>query len=138
MSFAQAVPSTYQIDMDLCLNKHGMVACDKCFQACQRQCVDYSQKDELLTLEVGTIIVATGVDVYDPTPLTEFGYRKFPNVITSLEFERLINAGGPSGGKSDSAVRSADPQNRGLSPMHRVPLQTIQYLLQQHLLHEYH
>lgn len=105
MSFAQAVPSTFQIDMDLCLNKHGIVACDKCFQACQRQCVDYSQKDTLLTLEVGTIIVATGVDVYDPTPLTEFGYRKFPNVITSLEFERLINAGGPSGG---NLIRPSD------------------------------
>jgi heterodisulfide reductase subunit A2 len=107
MSFAQAVPSTYQIDMDLCLNKHGIVACDKCFQACQRQCVDYSQKDEVLNLEVGTIIVATGVDVYDPTPLTEFGYRKFPNVITSLEFERLINAGGPSGG---NLIRLSDQQ----------------------------
>ena len=107
MSFAQAVPSTYQIDMDLCLNKHGIVACDKCFQACQRQCVDYSQKDQILTLDVGTIIVATGVDVYDPTPLTEFGYRKFPNVITSLEFERLINAGGPSGG---NLIRPSDQQ----------------------------
>jgi heterodisulfide reductase subunit A2 len=105
MSFAQAVPSTYQIDMDLCLNKHGIIACDKCFQACQRQCVDYSQEDRILSLEVGTIIVATGVDVYDPTPLTEFGYRKFPNVITSLEFERLINAGGPSGG---TLIRPSD------------------------------
>jgi heterodisulfide reductase subunit A len=105
MSFAQAVPSTYQIDMDLCLNKHGIVACDKCYQACQRKCIDYSQKDRVLDLEVGTVIVATGVDVYDPTPLTEFGYRKFPNVITSLEFERLINAGGPSGG---SLIRPSD------------------------------
>jgi heterodisulfide reductase subunit A len=105
MAFAQAVPSTYQIDMNLCLNKHGIVACDKCYQACQRQCIDYSQKDEILNLEVGTIIVATGVDVYDPTPLTEFGYRKFPNVITSLEFERLINAGGPSGG---NLIRPSD------------------------------
>jgi heterodisulfide reductase subunit A len=105
MTFAQAVPSIYQIDMDLCLNKHGIVACDKCFQACQRRCIDYSQKDQRLTLEVGTIIVATGMDVYDPTPLTEFGYRKFPNVITSLEFERLINAGGPSGG---SLIRPSD------------------------------
>ncbi len=51
--------------------------------------------------------MATGVDVYDPTPLTEFGYRKFPNVITSLEFERLINAGGPSGG---NLIRPSDQQ----------------------------
>jgi heterodisulfide reductase subunit A len=103
--FAQSVPSTYLIDMDLCLNKHGIVACDKCYQACQHQCIDFSQKDEALFLKVGTIIVATGVDVYDPTPLTEFGYRKFSNVITSLEFERLINAGGPSEG---NLIRPSD------------------------------
>jgi len=96
--FAQAVPSNYLIDMELCLNKEGIVACDKCYQSCQHQCIDFGEKDKIHHLEVGTIIVATGMDVYDPTPLTEFGYRKFPNVITSLEFERLINAGGPSGG----------------------------------------
>jgi heterodisulfide reductase subunit A len=104
-SFPQAVPSTFLIDMELCLNKHGIVACDQCYQACQKRCIDYADQDQVLNLEVGTIIVATGVDVYDPTPLTEFGYRKFPNVITSLEFERLINAGGPSGG---NLIRPSD------------------------------
>ncbi|MBU2550539.1 MAG: hydrogenase iron-sulfur subunit [Proteobacteria bacterium] len=103
--FAQAVPSSYLIDMSLCLNKEGIIACDKCYQACQHHCIDYNQQDEILNLEVGTIIVATGMDVYDPTPLTEFGYRKFPNVLTSLEFERLINAGGPSGG---NLIRPSD------------------------------
>ncbi len=96
--FAQAVPSTYVIDLDLCLNKEGIMACDKCLQACKARCIQFSQKEETLQLQVGTIIVATGVDVYDPTSLTEYGYRRFPNVITSLEFERLINAGGPSQG----------------------------------------
>jgi heterodisulfide reductase subunit A len=97
--FAQAVPSVYLIDMDHCLNNQGIVACDRCFQACSHKCVDFADRDEILTLEVGTIVVATGVDVYDPTALTELGYGKFPNVITTLEFERLINAGGPSGGE---------------------------------------
>ena len=55
-------------------------------------------QDEIVELEVGTIVVATGIDVYDPTEYTEYGYRRFENVITSMEFERLINAGGPSGG----------------------------------------
>ena len=109
-SFAQAVPSTFLIDMDLCLNKHGIVACDRCSQACQKRCIDYADKDRLLHLEVGTIIVATGVDVYDPTPLTEFGYRKFPNVITSLEFERLINAGGPPGAPSSVPPTGVSPK----------------------------
>lgn len=103
--FAQAVPSSYVVDMDLCLNKEGIVACDKCLQACKAKCIDFSQKMETLELQVGTIIVASGVDVYDPTPLTEFGYRRFPNVITSLEFERLINAGGPSQG---NLIRPSD------------------------------
>jgi len=105
ISFAQAVPSSYVIDMDLCLNKEGIVACDKCLHACKARCIDFSQKGEELNLDVGAIIVATGVDVYDPSPLTEIGYRRFPNVITSLEFERLINAGGPSHG---NLIRPSD------------------------------
>ncbi len=97
--FAQAVPSTFLVDMDQCLNNQGIVACDRCFQACSKKCIDFADRDETLDLEVGTIVVATGVDVYDPTALTELGYGKFPNVITTLEFERLINAGGPSAGE---------------------------------------
>lgn len=96
--FAQAVPASYVIDRKLCLNSENGHICDRCTKACERKCIDFSQKDELVELDVGTIIVATGADVYDPTALAEYGYTKIPNVITSLEFERLINAGGPSGG----------------------------------------
>jgi heterodisulfide reductase subunit A len=99
MPFAQAVPSRFLIDMNQCLNNQGIVACDRCFQACSNKCIDFAETDRMLELEVGTIVVATGVDVYDPTALTELGYGRFPNVITTLEFERLINAGGPSGGE---------------------------------------
>jgi len=97
--FAQAVPSTYIIDMDLCLNKDGVMVCDKCVKACERQAVDFTMKPETVELEVGTIIVATGADIFDPSALPNYGYGKYLNVITSLEFERLINAGGPSGGR---------------------------------------
>lgn len=97
--FAQAVPSTYTIDMTLCLNKDGVVVCDKCIKACERQAIDFDMKPEIINLDVGTIIVATGADVFDPSVLPNYGYGKYPNVITSLEFERLINAGGPSGGR---------------------------------------
>jgi len=96
--FAQAVPSTYIIDRNLCLNKEGIIICDKCIKACERKTIDFNMKPETLELDVGTVIVATGADVYDPTSLVNYGYTKYPNVITSLEFERLINAGGPSGG----------------------------------------
>jgi len=97
--FAQAVPSTYIIDMNLCLNKDGVIVCDKCVKACERQAIDFTMKPETVELEVGTIIVATGADVFDPSALPQYGYSKYLNVITSLEFERLINAGGPSGGR---------------------------------------
>jgi heterodisulfide reductase subunit A len=97
-SFAQAVPSTYIVDSNLCLNKEGIIKCDKCIKACERKAINFDMKPEAKELEVGTIVVATGADVYDPTSLQSYGYRKLPNVITSLEFERLINAGGPSGG----------------------------------------
>ncbi|MCK4477258.1 hydrogenase iron-sulfur subunit [Candidatus Bathyarchaeota archaeon] len=103
--FAQAVPSTYIIDREICLNKEGVMACDKCIKACERLAIDFDMKPETLELEVGTIIVATGADVYDPSSLLNYGYTHYPNVLTSLEFERLINAGGPSGG---NLIRPSD------------------------------
>jgi len=94
--FAQAVPSMYIIDKKNCL---GTIICRKCTEKCERKSIDFDMTDEELDLDVGTIIVATGVDAFDPSALVDYNYGKFPNVITSLEFERLINAGGPSGGK---------------------------------------
>ena len=105
--FAQAVPATYLIDMNLCLNKEGVVVCDKCMKACERKAIKYEMKPETVELEVGTIVVATGADVFDPSTLPNYGYGKIANIITSLEFERLINAGGPSGGH---LIRPSDMQ----------------------------
>jgi len=105
--FAQAVPSTFIIDMNMCLNKEGVIVCDKCIKACERQTIIFEMKPETVELEVGTIIVATGADVFDPSSLPNYGYGKYLDVITSLEFERLINAGGPSGGR---LIRPSDMQ----------------------------
>jgi len=105
--FAQAVPSTYIIDMNKCLNKDGVIVCDKCLKACEREAISFEMKPETLELDVGTIIVATGADTFDPTTIQRYKYGKYPNVITSLEFERLINAGGPSGGH---LIRPSDMQ----------------------------
>lgn len=97
--FAQAVPSTYIVDIENCLNKGPVLACEKCIEACEKEgCIDFNMKDEVVELEVGTIIIATGSATFDPRRLEEYGYGKYPNVLTTLEFERLINAGGPSGG----------------------------------------
>ncbi len=97
--FAQAVPSTYIIDRAICLNEENIITCDKCIKTCDVHAIDFEMSPETIELDVGTVIVATGADVYDPTSLVNYGYTKFPNVLTSLEFERLINAGGPSGGR---------------------------------------
>jgi heterodisulfide reductase subunit A len=93
----QAVPSAYLIDMENCLGNNP-IACGKCLEACQKKCINFDMQDKMIELEVGTIIVATGMGVYDPTEMDEFGYRSYENVITSMEFERLICAGGPTEG----------------------------------------
>jgi heterodisulfide reductase subunit A len=95
--YPQAVPSAYIIDMESCLGLNP-IACGKCQEVCEKNCIDYDMHDELLDFDVGAIIVATGMEVYDPREMDEYGYTRFANVITSMEFERLINAGGPTEG----------------------------------------
>jgi heterodisulfide reductase subunit A len=95
--FPQSVPSSYIVNAEECLGNNP-IACGKCVDACDKECIDFDMRDEIVELEVGAVVVATGMDVYDPTPLDEYGYTSYPNVITSLEFERLISAGGPTEG----------------------------------------
>ncbi len=92
--FPQAVPSTYTLDIDNCLGTNP-IACGKCAEACDKDCINYDASDIVRELEVGSIVVATGMQPYDPTEMDEYGYTRFENVITSMEFERLICAGGP-------------------------------------------
>jgi heterodisulfide reductase subunit A len=95
--FPQAVPSAFVLNSDECLGNNP-IACGKCLEACDKKCIDYDDTDEIVSIEVGTVIVCVGMDVYDPTALDEFGYTRYENVITSMEFERLINSGGPTEG----------------------------------------
>ncbi|MCS7124437.1 MAG: CoB-CoM heterodisulfide reductase HdrA2 [Candidatus Bathyarchaeota archaeon] len=100
--FDQAVPLVYTINRDYCIE------CYKCVDACgARQAINFDQKPEEIELEVGAIIVATGYDIYLPYDNQLFGYGRYTNVITSIEFERLILAAGPTGGK---VVRASDGQ----------------------------
>jgi heterodisulfide reductase subunit A len=95
--YPQAIPSASLIDMENCLGTNP-IACGKCAEKCDKKCIDYDVKDETVEFKVGTVIVATGMDVFDPTVLEEYGYTKYENVVTSMEFERLLSAGGPSDG----------------------------------------
>jgi heterodisulfide reductase subunit A len=98
--FDQAVPLIYTINKDYCIE------CYKCVDVCgAREAINFEQQPEDIDIEVGAIIVATGYDVYLPYDMPLLGYGKYPNVITSMEFERLILAAGPTGGK---VIRASD------------------------------
>ncbi|RLI10808.1 disulfide reductase, partial [Candidatus Bathyarchaeota archaeon] len=91
--FPQAVPKVALIDYERCIR------CGLCRLLCEAGAIDFDQKDEELTLEVGAIIVATGFRQADVSALGEYGYGRYDNVITALELERLLNAAGPTGGE---------------------------------------
>ena len=96
--FPQAVPSAYVININECLG-HDLSVCAKCIEVCEKKCINFHMSDEEITEEVGSIIVATGCSPYDPREMDEYGYTRFENVLTSLELERMVNAGGPTKGE---------------------------------------
>ncbi len=98
--FPQAVPHAYLVDGENCtyILTEGK-KCGACLKKCPKDCIDLNQKDQVAEFAVGNIIVATGYDLFDAKRIERYGYGKFPNVLTSLEFERMTNASGPTGGK---------------------------------------
>ena len=96
--FAQAVPKVATIDANYCtMLKTGK--CGVCSKVCTAGAIDYKQKDELVEREYGAIVVATGFNPIKLDNFDEYAYSQSPDVITSLEFERLTNAAGPTAGK---------------------------------------
>jgi len=96
--FPQAVPKYPVIDMQNCIYfQRGK--CKACQIFCPTGAIDFDQQDELIKFEVGNIILATGYDPFDARRISQYGYGRLANVFTSLEFERLVNAAGPTGGK---------------------------------------
>ncbi|MDP2931785.1 MAG: CoB--CoM heterodisulfide reductase iron-sulfur subunit A family protein, partial [Chloroflexota bacterium] len=96
--FPQAVPNKPVIDKEHCAYfKTGK--CQACLKFCKQGAIDFDMKDEEVEVEVGNIIVATGYETYDPTPIYQYGYGRLDNVVTALQFERMINASGPTSGK---------------------------------------
>ncbi|UCG69010.1 MAG: CoB--CoM heterodisulfide reductase iron-sulfur subunit A family protein [Thermoplasmata archaeon] len=96
--FPQSVPLYYTIDKDNCIYfEKGK--CRLCEKNCAASAVNFDQKDEELTINAGSIIVATGYDIYSPSLMSEYNYGKFADVISALEFERLMSASGPTEGR---------------------------------------
>ncbi len=98
--FPQAVPNAYLVDAANCtyIQTAGK-KCGACLKKCPKECIDLNQKDETVEYEVGNIILATGFDLFDAHRIERYGYGRLPNVLTSIEFERMTNASGPTGGK---------------------------------------
>jgi heterodisulfide reductase subunit A len=92
IGFPQATPNVYTVDKESCID------CGRCVKVCQRNAIDLEMTDKTLDLRVGTIIVATGFQLFDVSRYPRLGYGQYANVIHAMEFERLINAAGPTHG----------------------------------------
>ena len=95
--YLQGVPPVMTIDREHCLYLTKGI-CKICEKFCPKEAIDFEQKDVDIVLRVNAIILATGFDHFDPSSITQYGYKRYRNVITSLEYERLICASGPTGG----------------------------------------
>jgi heterodisulfide reductase subunit A len=92
--FPQAIPAVPYLDPTKCLFMAQGV-CHICTSACQRKAIDFSQEEESMELDVGAVILALGFEPFDPTVKPSYGYGRFPDVLTSMEFERILSATGP-------------------------------------------
>ena len=95
--FPQAIPKRAAIDPDYCL-QFTKGKCGVCAKICPTEAINYEMKDEFVTEEVGAVIVASGYDLFDHSKYGEYGGGRYKDVITSMQYERLLNASGPTGG----------------------------------------
>ncbi len=96
--FPQAIPNLPVIDKEHCVY-FTKGTCRACEKFCEAGAIDFEQSDQFVELEVGSIIIATGYDTFDPSLIAQYGYRRYDNILTGLEFERMTCAGGPTGGR---------------------------------------
>lgn len=104
--FPQAVPNAYLIDEEHC--RYVLTdgeKCGACVRKCPKDCIHLDEEDTTVDIEVGNIILATGYELLDIGKIDQYGYGKYPNVLTSLEFERLTNASGSTGGMIVTKVK---------------------------------
>lgn len=111
--FPQAVPNAYLIDDEHCsyVLTNGE-KCGVCVRKCPKDCVILDEQDKIVDLEVGNINIATGYELLDVSKVEQYGYGKYPNVLTSLEFERLTNASGSTGGKIVTKIQQYNKKTK--------------------------
>ncbi|MEE8402479.1 MAG: CoB--CoM heterodisulfide reductase iron-sulfur subunit A family protein [Candidatus Hydrothermarchaeaceae archaeon] len=103
--FPQTVPLIYTIDRGHCVN------CGLCKVVCGVGAIDYEMQESEIKVAVGSIIVSTGYDLFDSSALEEYGFGRYPNVVSNLQFERILSASGPTGGHIIRPSDGAEPQN---------------------------
>ncbi|KKL24667.1 hypothetical protein LCGC14_2413000, partial [marine sediment metagenome] len=107
--FPQAVPALPIMDKATC-RYHLTGKCRVCEKFCQVKAIDFEQKERLLDYEVGAIILAAGAQEFDARLKGEYGYKLFPNVVSSMEYERMLSASGPSGGHVTRPSDGKEPE----------------------------
>jgi heterodisulfide reductase subunit A len=122
--FPQAVPRIPVIDRATCIwFERGK--CRACEKLCPTGAIDFQQQDEILELEVGNILIATGWKLFDCAKIPQYGYGRLANVFTSMEFERLCNAAGPTGGKI--VLRDGKTEPREIAIIHCVGSRDVRH-----------
>lgn len=109
----QSAPGAYMIDMDNCLNTPpNYIPCNHCLQVCPPKSIDFLMpRETILERNVGAIIVAVGYDMMDPHRMKEYGYGSHPDILTAMEFERIINSAGPTEGEIIRPSNREHPNN---------------------------
>ncbi|TXT59426.1 MAG: CoB--CoM heterodisulfide reductase iron-sulfur subunit A [Promethearchaeota archaeon] len=92
VKYPQAVPLVYSINRELC------IGCGICRGVCKAKAVDYEREDKKIELNIGSVIIAIGFDEFEPEKLRHYGYGKYDNVVSSIQFERILSASGPYSG----------------------------------------
>ncbi len=111
--FPQAVPKFPVIDTENCIYfQNGK--CRACEKLCPKECIDFTQEEEFQIVEVGNIILATGFDLFDARKIAQYGYGRLANVFTSIEFERMCNASGPTQGEIVLRDGATAPKSVGI------------------------
>ena len=111
--FAQAVPKFPVMDKENC-TYFIKGTCKACEKFCPTGAIDFKQEDQLIEVEIGNIVLATGYDLFDARRVSNYGYGRLPNVFTSLEFERLSNAAGPTSGNIVLRDGKSTPKSVGI------------------------
>jgi len=110
--FEQAEPGPYVLDLETCMNEPpNYMPCDRCQEACKPDCIDFSMTPTRYDVNVSSVIAATGFDVLNPQVVEEYGYGDHPDVVTSMEYERLLDAAGPTEGHIVKPSDGEEPED---------------------------